>query len=428
MVARPEAPNPGSTAPPRRPRPGLPRTFESLADPQYRLYWGATAFSSSGQWMEIVITNWLLLELENSAFLLGLLNFTRAVPMLLFGLLGGTIADRFDRKTILIWTQLVLLALFAALFVLAVTGTLQIWHLFLVSGLGGAAWAVNQPTRQSITSDITPRERLMNAVALSSAAIQGSRIFGPSLAGLLMLWLTPIGALASLSINYLLVILWTVMLHVPEQARREARAATPSQGIWADVMEGLRYVRQSPPLFAIVLIAMLPMVFGQPYQTLVTVFVRDVYQADAGVYGVLMAAPGIGALAVTLLLATFSRMERRGWVISACAIGFGLSVLAYAFTTNPETAFVILVVLGFFMIGMMSTSNTMVQTLAPPAMRGRVLGIWTLNRGMQPFGSVLAGGLASVLGPPLAMGIMGLLTLGSAATLIWRLPALRNLR
>lgn len=428
MVARPEATPPGNETPPRRRSPGLPRTFESLADPQYRLYWAATAFSSSGQWMEIVITNWLLLELDNSAFLLGLLNFSRAVPLLGFGLVGGTIADRFDRKMILISTQVFLLVLFAGLFLLAISGFLQVWHLFAVSFLGGAAWAVNQPTRQSITSDITPRDRLMNAVALSSAAIQGSRVLGPTLAGLLMLWLSPVGALASLSVNYLFVIIWTVMLQVPEQARREARAAAPSQGIRADIMEGLRYVRQSPPLFAIVMIAMLPMIFGQPYQTLVTLFVRDVYGADEGVYGLLMAAPGIGALAVTLLLATFSRMERRGWVICGCAIGFGLSVLAYAFTTTPETAFFILIVLGFFMIGMMSTSNTMVQTLAPPAMRGRVLGIWTLNRGMQPFGSIIAGGLAGVLGPPLAMGIMGLLTLGSAAALIWRLPAIRNLR
>lgn len=399
-------------------------TFRAFRDPNYRLYWAGTLTSSSGQWMEIIIANWLMLELSGSPLLLGVLNFVRAVPMLLLGILGGTLADRIDRKSILIWTQALLLAIYGGLAILAFLGQLEPWHLLAASAGSGISWSFNQPARQSIVSDIVAREELMNAIALSSAGFQGSRMFGPMIAGLMLAAFGAVGALFALTVNYLLTMFWAWRLVVPKMERQ---ADAPLSAMFGEAREGLRYVRSTPAVLGVMLIAMLPSALGQSYTTLFPIFARDVYGVDATAFGVLMAAPGIGALITALTMARLAGRVRRGPVISGAAIGFSVTLLVFSFLTNVVVVFVVLMIVGLFSLAMLMVSNTVIQTIVPRNLRGRVMGVWSLNRGVVPFGALLAGALADPLGAPTAMAIMAGIALASALVVVAKFKAAREI-
>jgi MFS family permease len=415
---------PATQPAPSRPRRSwsLPPTFRALRHRNFRLFWSGALVANIGSWMRTIALSWLVLELTDSAFLLGLVSFAQTVPVLLLSLPAGVVADRLSRRRLLLVTQAILLLLTLLLAVLVVLRHVTFWQLLAISLLMGVAIAFNGPAWQSFITDLVGRDDLMNAIALNSVQFNFSRIIGPSLAGVLI-------ALVGLPICFFLntgafgaVLIALALIRLPA-----AQAASPRLSMWSGIAEGLAYLRDDPTLRAIMLLTAVMTIFGFPYAVLMPVVARQSLGLDATGYGQLMAATGVGAFAGAIVVASLGRAARRGRIILIAELGFAASLLAFALSGLFPLSLLALVVLGFSMVGYLTTANTVLQTGVPEALRGRVMSVWSLTAfGLTPFGSLQAGALASAFGAPFALGLGALICAAAAAIIALLTPSLRR--
>lgn len=396
--------------------------FSSLRHRDFRLLWISVLFTSSGQWMEQVALGWLVFEMTDSAFMLGAVMFCRAVPFLIFGSIGGVIADRIDRRNMMAVGQAVLTLLILLLSILIIFQWIQVWHVFVIAFSTGIVWSFLMPVRQALVPDLVGKDDLMNAISLNSAAFQATRIFGPALAGFLVGAIGVGGTFLFETAAHMAVIFIVLAMRVPANTS-SARHASMMQNLG----EGFQYVLKSPVVLSLLLLAMFPMVFGMPYATLMPVFARDVLNIGASGLGILMSAPGIGALAAALTLAGLNNFKKKGWLLLAGACLFGVFLVAFAVTAWLPLALFFLVMLGLSSITFMAVNNTLLQTIVPNEVRGRVMGIYSLDMGLVPFGSLLAGGIASIYGAPAALAFMGAALAIFVVIMAIMVPALRKL-
>jgi MFS family permease len=305
----------------------LPRlnTFASLRHRDYRLLWVGTLFASSGQWIQQVSIGWLTYDVTGSALLLGAVNGFRSLPMLLLGPFGGVAADRLDRKRLMLLSQCFLMAVTAAFATVCLTGHAALWNIILFTLLTGVAWAFNMPVRQSIVPHLVPRDDLANAVALNSAGFNITRIVGPSLAGLLIAGIGVAGNFYLQSAAYFGVASMIWLMHVPEN-QHSARGESPLRNL----AEGARYVWHHPTLRSQMSLALIPVVLALPYISLMPVFAKDVMQVGPSGFGVMMAAPGVGAVAGTLAIASLGNVKRKGLVLFGCLIALGVTLILFS--------------------------------------------------------------------------------------------------
>lgn len=390
-------------------RPGFSRifnlgTFRSLHYREYRLLWVGTLFASSGQWIQTVTLSWLAYQLTGSALMLGAINGFRSLPLLILGPFGGVAADQVDRKKLMFNTQIWQFGLSAGFATLIVTGQVQVWHLFVFTALSGVSWAFNMPVRQSIMPNLVPREDIMNAMALNSAGMNLTRIAGPTVAGLLIALLGP-GENFYLQAAMYVGVAWMVhLLNVPEI--RKAASTSVSRNL----KEGVAFIWTHPTLRTQLSLALIPQVIALPYITLMPVFAQDVLEVGSAGFGMLMAAPGIGALAGTLTIASFTEIRRKGVLLLGAIMANGLALVLFSFTRSFPISLAALALIGFVQMVYMTTNQTIIQLSTPDEMRGRVMGVVMLNQGLLPLGSLFAGGMADALGAPAAVAIMGLAT------------------
>jgi MFS family permease len=283
------------------------------------------------------------------------------------------------------------------------TGHLQVWHLFAFTFLTGVGWAFNMPVRQSIIPNIVPRADLMNAMALSAAGFNASRILGPTLAGVMI---ATIGAAENFYLQacaYLGVTLMVLQLHLPAvtRARRQSVAST--------LGEGARFIWKHPTMRVQMIFALGPVVIALPYNALMPIFASDVLEVGPQGFGLLMAAPGLGAVIGTLTLASVSNVERKGVLLLSAVFALGALLMMFALSRWFLLSLALLVAIGAVQMLYMTTNQTLIQLSTPDELRGRVMGVYMLNQGLLPFGSLLAGALADVLSAPTAVFLMGLL-------------------
>jgi MFS family permease len=275
------------------------QTFASLRYRDYRLLWIGSLFSSSGQWIQQVSIGWLTYTLTGSPFLLGLVNGLRALPLLLLGPFGGVAADRLDRKRLMLTTQLFLMTVTAIFATIIFTGPAHVWNIVVFSLLTGVAWAFNMPVRQSVVPNLVPRSALMNAMALNSAGFNLTRVVGPSLAGLLIAAVGIAGNFYLQALAYVGVASMVWMMHIPP------RTTAPQEvSVRQHLAEGARFVWRHPTLRMQMALALVPVVIGLPYISLMPIFAKDVLHVGPGGFGLLMAAPGLGAVLGTLSIAS----------------------------------------------------------------------------------------------------------------------------
>ncbi len=389
------------------------RTFSSLRHRNYRLLWTGTIVSNSGDWMDQIALNWLVMELTHSPLSLGLVNLFRAIPVLILMPLGGVIADKWERRRILVVMQTLSMLLALALGVLVTTGYGEVWPIYLISVLRGMVTAFNTPAQQSIISDLVPRTDLANAVALNSATIHLTRVLGPSIGGVLIVilgldWLFYLNALSYIAILYTLYLL-------PDLGTLEKKGGGPLQ----DMTDGFRYIRGHEMIFFLVLLAVVPMVFGQPYLTMLAVFAHGVLNVGPAGLGLLMSVASLGAVTGALTVAGRRRGPRIVLMIGGIML-FGLSLILFSFSTSMLPALVFLFIAGASNVHYNSTNNALIQGLAEDRYRGRVLSILQLSRGVVPMGSAITGFLAEVFGAPAALAGMSsmLIVLGGIAYVV----------
>lgn len=389
------------------------QTFASLRHRDYRLLWGTSLFHGAGMIVQQVTLGWLVYQLSGSAWLLGVLSGLRALPYFVFAPLAGVAADRFDRRRLLILVEVVL-AVAALLFALDVaTGHVKVWHAMLFGVITGSGFALNQPIRQSIISNVVPRHDLMNAIALNSAALNMTRVVAPLVGGVLIAFLGPALNFTLQGIFYAAIVLLLLPMRIPY---REEAAGRGSVG--KSLVEGLRYVASQKPLMAQMLISYIPQLLIMPYGTLLPLFAEDILKIGPEGLGLLYAVTGVGALTGTLTIATLGNLPRKGLVVLLAVAIQGVALIAFGWSHWLGVTLVILLMMGISQMVFLATNNTIIQLLAPDAMRGRVLSIYSLNHGMGPAGSLLMGGLTEMVGPAVTFSAVGsgalLLTLAVA--------------
>ncbi|MFC1990261.1 MFS transporter [Chloroflexota bacterium] len=376
--------------------------FRALHNRDYRLLWIGQLGHSASLWVEIVARSWLIWQLTGSATLLAVVSLLRALPMLLFGLLAGVAADRFDKRKILIICQTVTLANYVILGVLITTGAIEVWHVLLSSFFMGTSMSFNQPTRTSLVPSLVGKDELTNAVALNSAAINITRVVGPGIAGLLIAPLGIGGVYFTSAGVYVAALICTFMLRVPPVIARVGRTS-----VWADMGETFRYISKEKTILSLLVLALVPMVFGMPYMTLMPIFADRVLGVGESGYGLLLSASGIGALLVILLIAPMRKIPRKGWVALIGTFGFGISLIAFSESTWFPLSLVLMALVGFTSTVPRVLINTSLLEIAPPELHGRVMSIYTLDRGLMPLGTMIVGPLADAIGAPLTLLIMG---------------------
>ncbi|GAB4331451.1 MAG: MFS transporter [Dehalococcoidia bacterium] len=387
------------------------QTFRALRHRNFRLLWLGQTGHSASLWMDQVARAVLILDLTGSALMLSLVIATRLVPILLFGLIAGAIADRADRKKVLLATQLTTFSTHVFLGVAVVTGFVDVWMVFATALVAGTAMAFNQPVRQSLIPMTVPREDLMNAVALNSTALSFMRIGGGSLAGVLLI---PFNAGGVYLVNagiYVLVTLMTVMLQLPAGPVRGKERT----GLFADLKEGFVYVGQNRDLAVVVSLAVILFVFGFPYQQVFTPLLakETLDLGDSGV-GFLAGATGVGAFIGSLVVASLGSIRRPGLQLLFNLIVLGAVLVFISLQATVIGTALLIAVAGSMTVTYMAFTNGILLANAAPEMHGRVMSLLSLDRGLIPLGAILAGLLASGLGVRPGLFVMGMLVLSLA--------------
>jgi MFS family permease len=400
------------------------RTFSSLRYPDYRSLWFGTMLMAGGQWIQQLTLGWLLYDMTGSAFLLGALNGLRAVPFLIAGPMAGVAADRMDRRMLLLATQPVLVITSLVMGALVIVGWAEVWHLFVFTLVSAMAWSFNQPVRQSLVPNLVPKQQLMNAVALEQSVFNVMKVLGPTLAGLLIAWFGAGGNFFVQSAAYAGVLATIYLMRVPPTPT-EARKSSARENL----NEGFAFVWHNPLIRTIMVVSLVPQICAMPYLALMPVFQKDVLMVGPEGLGLLFAAPGVGAVPTMLLLATVAhRIRRTGLLLLISILLLGLFLFLFSRTTSLPVALLVLTAMGACHLTYLAAASTILQTLVPDALRGRVTSLYMFDRGLAPIGALLAGLSTELVGAPTTLAMMGGVVIVLAAIVSWRVPRLRSLR
>lgn len=374
-----------------------------------------------GTWMQNAAQGWLVWELTNSPVYLGIVGACGSLPILLFSLPGGVIADRFSKHRVVFVTQTLAAAQALVLALLVYTGVVRVWHVMLMAACLGVINAFDMPTRQSMVMDLVEREDIFNAVSLNSSAFNSGRVIGPSVAGVLLAAAGMAGCflINALSFVPLIVILTTI---------RPRRTAAGVNGKMVDsIRDGVHWVRGEPVASALLVLTAAASLFGMPYATLMPLFAEGIFHTGPRGYGFLMSAPALGSLLAAGMMTAMGHRFRLGAITAMGAVFFPIALLLLSVAPSYGIAVAFLFLTGLGMMSFNATSNTMLQKSPPPELRGRVMGLRSfLFAGMAPAGNLWIGVAAQLLGPRMAVAAGGTVCLLSAGAALWRVPGLRR--
>ena len=370
----------------------------------YRYFWGGAFVSNIGSWMQNVAQGWLVLELTDSAFMLGLVGFAGTLPMLLLPMVGGVYADRFDRKRVLLWANLALMTSAALLALLTWTGVVVIEHVLALALMAGTAISLAAPAFQAFVHDLVGTRDLQNAIALNSTQFNLSRVVGPSIAGLTLGVIGLAGCFGLNALSYLAALGALVAI------RAASRPVPNPPPLLEALKDGIGYARERPRIQALLTLAALISLLAMPYTTLLPIIARDTLGLDASGLGWLFAIGGTGAVFGALSVAFRDAMPRRGVWLLACAFGTGIATFGLGLARSPVVAGAALVGISFTATSVVALSNTLLQELVDDHMRGRVMGMFGLAfMGTFPIANLLAGSVAAWLSASTALAIGGAL-------------------
>lgn len=413
-------PTTGDVMPP--PPRGLARLGSALTSRSFRLLWTANVLSTTGTWMQKVAQNWLVFTLTGSAFFLGLDSFVGDFPILLLTLVGGVIADRHDRRYLLMGSQALQLTCAFILAGLVYFDVVRVWHVLALSFTTGIAQAFGGPAFQSLVPSLVPRRDLPNAIALNSIQFNLSRIIGPLIAGAA---LASLGMAACFGLNGL-----SFLFVIGALTRIRFTPHTPGarRSLMEEMRSGLNYVRSRPAMLLLMVLAFLSTFLSLPLQTLLPAIAKDVFGQSVGGYTRMMAFSGAGAVVGALVFAWHGRHDRMGFVALVVQGVLGLAIVGFSFSRWLPLTYALLFVTGASTIVLASSMMSLVQLIAPDDMRGRVISIYNVAfRGGMPLGSLVAGAVASSITAPHALAINGVLLVCVSAWFLTRPGGVRDL-
>lgn len=388
--------------------------FVAFQSRPFLLFWTTICLSLTGVWIRITAQGWLVYDLTEDRFLLGLVSFCQAAPVLIFSPVAGAVLDRLDRRRVLIGVQVVVATAMLFLATLVAADRIRVWQIMVLAAVTGGASAFDWPARMSMVPSLVPRSHLQSAVALNAAAFNGSRIVGPVVGGLLI---GTVGVAACFYLNTLLYIpfvfvLATLAIDVAQPAARAAERPL------ANLIDGYRYIWRTPTIRGLLSIDIVPLMFGISYFTLAPAVAKDILHLGGRGLGVLLAANGVGSLLGTTLVAFFNRIRHRGLIVISGVGGFGLAVVCFALSRNLYLSLAIIFVLGLVVALYGTLNDTLLQTNVDETYRGRVLSVYSMFWGLTPIGSLEAGFLANRYDVPTALALNGCLVLAYVPILL----------
>jgi MFS family permease len=400
----------------------LPAALRAFRHRNYRLFFFGQLVSLSGTWMQSVAQSWLVYKLTGSAVMLGFVGFSNQIPVFLLASLGGAIADKYNRHRILIFTQTAAMILAFVLALLTLTNLIEVWHVFAIAALLGVANAFDIPTRQAFITDMVGREDLINAIALNSSMFNGARIVGPAIAGILIAAVGEGWAFFGNAVSYIAVIAGLLLMTIASEKRAPVKGSALQ-----NIVEGFSFVGKTAPVRALLLLLGFISLIGTPYAVLMPIFADQILNTGASGLGTLMGASGVGALVGAIALAMRKSIKGLGYWVAFASGGFGASLILFSLSSAFWISALLLVPVGFFMMIQMASSNTLVQSMVPDELRGRVMAVYSMMfMGMAPFGALIAGSIASHLGAPVTVRIGGAVCILGAIIFGLRLPVLRE--
>jgi MFS family permease len=383
--------------------------FRALSHRDFRLFWVGAFLSNVGTWMQAVAQGWLVLQLTNSAFWLGLDAFMATAPGFLFTLAGGVFADLIDRRRLLLYTQVVAGITALALAALVATNVVDRWMVLGFSFVTGCCMALASPSYLAMTYDLVGREDLANAIALNSTQFQLSRVVGPALAGVAFRLFGLAGCFFANGLSFIFVVLALWMVRMERGPTVPAHSVKDRRALWRDLVEGFRYVRNRPRVFALLLLSGVNSLFGAPYFTMVPIYARDIFRLGETGLAVMMGTAGLGAFLGALLVAYLGDFRRKGWLVLGGAVAFGVCIMGFALSSRLTLSLLFLFGLGFALVVSVATTNTLLQKLVTDKMRGRVMSMFILSFvGTMPIGNIIAGAASTQFGLQLTLAFGGL--------------------
>jgi len=401
----------------------LSQTFASMRHPNYRLWFMGQLASLVGTWMQSTAQAFLVYELTHSPAYLGVVAFAAGVPSWLFTLYGGVVSDRMPRRTLLILTQTAMMVLALILALLAFTGLVQPWHIVVLAFLLGVATAFDAPARQSFVLEMVDREDLSNAIALNSTMFNSATVVGPAVAGITYAAIGPAWCFLINAVSFLAVIAALARMHLAPQPARPRGA-----GALAELRRGLGYVRREPTVRTLIGVAGFVSLFGLGFVTLMPAWAVSILGGNSVTNGWMQSARGLGSLVGALMIASLGRFRWKGRLLTAGTLALPVLLILFSFVRSTPVALLVLVGAGWAFMSLFNMLNTLIQSVVPDDLRGRVLSIYTLSFfGLVPVGSLLAGSAASLVGEPLTVLVSGILLLVFSLGLWFRAPHLRAL-
>ena len=391
--------------------------FSSLRYKNFRLLWTGAIVSSTGDFLEIVALNWLVYELTNSPFYLGVFNLARSLPVFFFTMIAGALADKYERRKLMIYSQGSAMIFSGILAALAFAGKLNIFPIIAIGILEGVANSFNLPIRQSLISELVPKEKIVNAVALNGASLTLTLALGPALGGFVVGTLGVKYALLLNTISFIAVIWALYIMRIPQQYKKHEKSLTSS------LKEGAVYISNHRTILTVVLFSFLMVAIGLPYTTLLPVFAKDYFHMGAAGYGYLFSIAGIGALVGSLFSGVRSKEKvKAAMIFSFVSFGILLVIFGAAAVFISKYIFVfavLLVMIGFSFSTFNATNNTILQLVVDDRYRGRVLSTLFLGFGLTSLGSFIIGWIAELLNAAVAYIIIGSLILFLSGFLIY---------
>ncbi len=395
------------------------QTFAALKHRNFRLFFVGQLVSLIGTWIQSTAQGWLVYQLTGSKVLLGTVAAVGSLPMLLFSPWGGSVADRHSKRTVVLYTQTGMMLLAFAFAALVGSGRIQTWHILVLAAGGGVAMAFDMPARQAFMVEMTSREDLMNALSLNSSIVNGARVIGPAVAGLVMAQVGMTLCFLLNGLSFIAVIAGLLMMRLP----RFVPPAEPDS-MRRHIIEGFAYVAGQRRVRTLLILFGVVGVFGWSYSVLLPAYATDILHVGEGGYGALLSANGLGALLGALTVATYGNRVRPRLMILGGLWLFSVMLVLLAVVRWYPLVLVCLAVGGWGMLLYFSTTNTLIQSRVSDEMRGRVMGIWALIfGGMLPAGGIESGFLSQAVGVPWTIAAGGLVCAGAGLVtwlLVWR--------
>jgi MFS family permease len=387
----------------------LQRVFKAFSYRDFRLMWSGACASSIGTWMQKVAQSWLVLNMSNSAFLLGLDTFLGEIPIFLFSLIGGVVADRIDRRRVLLASQFLQMGCATLLTFLVFFQVVQVWHILCLSFVTGLAQAFGGPAYQALVPMLVERHDLPNAIALQSIQFNVARVIGPVLAGIALTQLGGVWCFGLNAVSFLAPVISLLMLHI-----RYVPGPTGAS-VLKSMKEGFGFILQQPAMTALIALAFIMTALAIPLLTFLPVFARDVFHGGPQVFTTFLVCSGVGSIVGALTVAALGNIPNKGRAALAMLVCLGAAMAAFSLSTSLVASCLLLFLSGAAMIAVFATISSLVQLITTDEMRGRVMSIYNVAfRGGMPFGSLTTGWLVPIFTAPHVLAVNGVLLLAAA--------------